>query len=338
MTTPQLDPTPILQLMQANQATAVLKTAIDLGVFRALTNGPHSAATVAETIGCPARSTAILLDSLAILGMVVRRETTYELTPLTRSFLVPGEPTYLGDAANIFAGPLLWNAFGNLTETVRAGGSLLEQHAEVPSHPFWETFARSSAALAFPSAMALAEQLAPLLTKRDKPLRVLDVAAGSGIYGYTFLRSPNVEVTFVDWPNVLPETRAWGERLGADLSRAKFIAGDVFDVDFGGTYDLVLASHLYHHFDRATCQKLTRRLAGALAPNGRLAVHDFVTGPGIENPGATMFSLVMLVWTRTGQAYAAADYAAWMAEAGLAPPTAHPLPGMPTSWLVAERR
>jgi C-methyltransferase len=123
--------------------------------------------------------------------------------PLTRGFLVPGEPTYLGDAANIFAGPMLWNAFGNLTETVRAGGSLLEQHAEIPSHPFWETFARSSAALAFPAATALAEQLAPV-ANRDKPFRVLDVAAGSGIYGYTFLRSPNVDVTFVDWPNVLP--------------------------------------------------------------------------------------------------------------------------------------
>lgn len=337
-TVPQLDPTPILQMMQACQATAVLKTAIDLGVFRALSDGPHSAATVAESIGCPARSTAILLDGLAVLGLVVRRDASYELMPLTRGFLVPGEPTYLGDAANIFAGPLLWNAFGNLTETVRAGGSLLEQHAEVPSHPFWETFARSSAALAFPAATALAEQLAPFVANRDKPFRVLDVAAGSGIYGYTFLRSPNVDVTFVDWPNVLPETRAWGERLGADLSRAHFIPGDVFDADLGGTYDLVLASHLYHHFDRKTCQTLTRRLAGALAPNGRLAVHDFVAGPGVENPGATMFSLVMLVWTRTGQAYAEADYAAWMAAAGLAQPRAHPLPGMPTTWLVAERR
>jgi hypothetical protein len=58
----------------------------------------------------------------------------------------------------------------------------------------------------------------------------------------------------------------------------------------------------YHHFDPKACQTLTLRLAGALAPGGRLAVHDFVTGSALENPGATMFSLVMLVWTCHGKA------------------------------------
>jgi hypothetical protein len=85
-----------------------------------------------------------------------------------------------------------------------------------------------------------------------------------------------------------------------------------------------------------TCQALTRRLASALAPGGCLAVHDFVTGPALENPGATMFSLVMLVWTRHGKAYAHDDYATWMIEAGLTRPSAHPMPGMPTTWLIAE--
>jgi hypothetical protein len=44
MTAPdQLDPTPILQMLQANQVTAVLKTSIDLGVFAALAGGPLTA-------------------------------------------------------------------------------------------------------------------------------------------------------------------------------------------------------------------------------------------------------------------------------------------------------
>jgi hypothetical protein len=44
----------------------------------------------------------------------------------------------------------------------------------------------------------------------------------------------------------------------------------------------------------------------------------------------------MLVWTRNGQAYSESDYAAWMIEAGLGRPSAHPLLGMPSSWLNAE--
>jgi C-methyltransferase len=294
-------------------------------------------APAASTAARTARSTGILLDALAVLGLVVRSEASYELAPLARGFLLPGGPTYLGDLSNIFSGPLLWDAFGKLTEAVRAGGSVMEKHAEAPSHPFWETFAKSSAAFAFPSGEALASHLAPM-TKGSKPVRVLDVAAGSGIYGYTLLRSPNVEVTFLDWPNVLPETRAWGERLGADMSRARFLPGSLFEVDLGGPYDVVLASHLFHHFDRKTCQSLTQRLAGALAPGGRLAVNDFVTGAAIENPGATMFSLIMLVWTRSGESDAERDPAGWISEAGLGRPSAHPLPGTPTTWLTAERR
>jgi hypothetical protein len=46
-----LDPTPILQMLQANQATAVLKTAIDLGIFAALAEEPvvrHQRAALSE--------------------------------------------------------------------------------------------------------------------------------------------------------------------------------------------------------------------------------------------------------------------------------------------------
>jgi len=333
---PSLDPTPILQMLQANQATAVLKTSIDLGVFATLSAAPSSADTVAKAIGCPSRTTGVLLDALAVFGLAERRGATYDLTPLSRAFLVPGGPTYLGDTANIFAGPLLWDAFGHLTEAIRAGGSVMPQHAEVASHPFWETFAQSSAALAFPAAGALSELLASRLGAASK-IKVLDVAAGSGIYGHTLLRHPNVEVTFLDWPNVLPETRTWGERLGTDAARARYLPGSVFDADLGDTYDVIVASHLYHHFDPPTCQSLTRRLASALAPAGQLCVHDFVTGAALENPAATLFSLVMLVWTRSGKAYGQSDYETWMLEAGLSRPVAHPLPGMPTSWLVTQR-
>src|SRR5688572_28297417 len=139
MTAATLDPTPILQMLQANQTTAVLKAAIDLGVFRALAEGPRDASSVADAIACPARSTGMLLDALAIVGLVTREGQRYALSPLARGFLVPGGPTYLGDVSDILAGPLLWNAFGRFTEAVRAGGSVMDQHAEAPSHPFWET-------------------------------------------------------------------------------------------------------------------------------------------------------------------------------------------------------
>ncbi len=336
MNAPHLDPTVILQWMNASQMTAVMKAGIDLGVFAALADKPATADAVAATIKCPARSTGILLDAMAIVGLATRKGTTYELTPPAAEFLVPGKKMYLGEVSNILAGPMMWAATGQLAEAVRNDGTVMENHAETPSHQFWETFAKSSGALAFPAAAMLADLVAPMASAK-KPLRVLDVAAGSGIYGYSLMKHPGVEVTFLDWPNVLTETRAWGARMGVDMARAHYLPGSVFDADLGKPYDLVVASHIFHHFDPKTCQTLTRRLAGALAPGGRLAIHDFITGQALENPGASMFSLVMLVWTRHGKAYSEADYNTWMLEAGLKKPSVHAAPGMPTTWMMGER-
>ena len=336
MNTPQLDPTTILQWMNASQVTAIMKAGIDLGVFAALGDGSATADAVAAKIKCPARSTTILLDAMAIIGLATRKGTSYELTPPAAAFLVPGKQMYLGEVSNILAGPMMWSAMGKLADAVRNDGTLMEKHAETPSHEFWETFAKSSGALAFPAAGALADLVAPLAAAK-KGLRVLDVACGSGIYGYSLMRIPGVDVTFLDWPNVLTETRAWGARMGIDTARAHYLPGSVFEADLGGPYDLVVASHIYHHFDPKTCQSLTRRLAGALAPGGRLAIHDFITGQALENPGASMFSLVMLVWTRHGKAYSEADYNTWMLEAGLKKPSVHAAPGMPTTWMLGER-
>jgi hypothetical protein len=50
-----------------------------------------------------------------------------------------------------------------------------------------------------------------------------------------------------------------------------------------------------------------------------------------------MFSVVMLVWTRKGEAYSADDYRAWFREAGLKPLAVHANAPMPTSFVIAEK-
>jgi hypothetical protein len=328
-------PAAIMQMFQAAPASAVLISACQLNVFAQLGNGARDAAAVAEGIGCPERSTRILLDALVALGLVGREREAYRLAPLAEAHLVPGKAAYMGDFAGLIGHPTLWQGLGRLADAVRADGTVLEEHAETPKHPFWETFARSSASMAGPAATALEALLHDWIASRTK-VRVLDIAAGSGIYGYTLLRShPNVELTALDWPNVLAETRKWAGRLGVDTGRVKYLEGSLFDVDYRGPYDLILLSHVYHHFEPPACRALTRKVAAALAPGGRVAVHDFLAAD--DNPGAAMFSVVMLVWTRKGEAYSGDDYRAWFAEAGLKPLGVYPNPGMPTSLVIAEK-
>jgi C-methyltransferase len=244
---------------------------------------------------------------------------------------------FLGDLRNIFASPMFWSALPRLGEAVKQGGTIMDTHAETREHPFWESFAASSAAMAFPGSMAIDGILGKWIASMPK-CRVLDVAAGSGIYGYTLAKHPNVELVSLDWPNVLEKTREWAGRLGVDAKRVSYLPGSLFDVDFGGPYDLILLSHVYHHFDAPTCAGLTKKVASALAPGGRVAVQDMIYDPTLENPGAAMFSVVMLMWTQKGESFSMADYSKWFADAGLGKPEAHASQGMPATWLVAEKK
>ncbi len=334
---PPAGPMAVMQMLQGAQVTGILNAAIELNVFQKLVEGPLDARGASERIGCPERSTRILLDALSVLGLLAKEGAKYRLTPTASDHLVPGKPMYMGDVRGIFASPVFWAALPRLAEAVKKGGTILDKHAETPANPFWESFAQSSASMAFPGSMALDAVLGTWIESKPK-CRVLDIAAGSGIYGFTLAKHPNVELTSLDWPNVLEKTREWAGRLGVDAKRVKYLPGDLFEVDYGGPYDLILLSHVYHHFDAPKCAALTKKVASALAPGGRIAVQDMVYDSALENPGAAMFSMIMLMWTHKGESFALADYTKWFTEAGLSAPEAHVSQGMPSTWLVGGKK
>lgn len=329
-------PQDIMQLMQGAQATSILRTAIEFGVFAEIAKGNKTAANVAKAIGCKERPARILLDACGALGLVEKRGSEYALPGACDQFLVPGKPTYMGELSQLFCGEALWNSVARLSDAVKNDGTVMDEHAETPRYHFWEMFARSTAAMAAPAAQALDGLLSDFLAKRPKA-RVLDVAAGSGFYGFTLAKRPNVELNVLDWPNVLVETRAWAKKLQVDASRVKYIEGNLFEVDFQGPYDLIVMSHIFHHFDAPTCEGLMKKAAAALAPGGRIAIQEFVYDAELKNPMAALFSIIMLTTTRHGEAFSASDYTRWFEAAGLRAAGMHASAGMPTTFLFADK-
>jgi ubiquinone/menaquinone biosynthesis C-methylase UbiE len=332
---PATSPAALLQMMQAHHVTAVLAAAIDLGVFGAIHRGSRDAAAIAEAIGCPERTTNIVVEALVALGLLEKQSAGYELTPTAAEFLVPGGPRYLGDMANMMASTHIWQALSTLKDAVRAGGSVLPEHAETPRLPFWEVFAKNTTGLSMPGAMAIRGLLGPWLEARKAP-SLLDVAAGSGTYGLTLVKEiSSLRATLLDWPNVLAETRQWAERFGVDRDRVSYLEGNLFETDFGGPYDVVLMSQIFHHFEPAVCQSLAKKAAAALKPDGKLVIHDFLIDG--DNPAARMFAVTMLGTTKKGESFSSDDYRRWCAAAGLTAFEVRTPPGLPTSIVVAQR-
>jgi C-methyltransferase len=334
-----LSPEPIFHALQGFQATAVLGTAIKLGVFDAIAGGATPADGLADKLGADPRGLGVLLDALTALGFLVADKGGYRLAPASERFLVRDGGAYLGGLAEVFFSEWQWRGHLGLAEAVRRGGTVGgDQDVEELQHPFWATFVDAWTGPSFPAAHAIAAQLAPWAKSRSK-LEILDVACGNGIYGATLAgQFQGARVTFLDQPNVLPGTRAWAERLGV-AERAAYLAGNMFAMPLGGPYDLALTSHVFHHFAPEQCVALLRSIAKALKPDGKVAIHDFmVTTSHAQEPAAALFAVIMLIRTRSGRVYSEADYRAFLAEAGFAAPDLHDIPGMPSRLLVAQRR
>ena len=161
----------------------------------------------------------------------------------------------------------------------------------------------------------------------DQPLKILDIAAGHGLYGLAFAkRNPQAEVVAVDWANVLEVAKENAQAAGVS-DRYHTIAGSAFDVDYGSGYDIVLLTNFLHHFDAATCETLLRKVNASLANGGRAVTLEFIPNPDrVSPPQAAAFSMMMLGTTPTGDAYTFSELETMFRNAGFARNEMHELP------------
>jgi ubiquinone/menaquinone biosynthesis C-methylase UbiE len=299
----------------AYQRTEALRTAIELDLFSHVAAGQHTVAELAKACQAAPRGVRILTDYMTILGFLRKHGDRYELTADAKVFLDRQSPAYLGGTVGFVLAPGLRECFQQLTVAVRRGGTAISDEGTVShDNPIWVEFARAMAPL-----MRMPAQLLAGLVGGDpgQPLRVLDVAAGHGLFGITLAeRYPRAHVTALDWPNVLAVAQENARRAGV-AERYALRPGSAFEVDWGGPYDLVLLTNFLHHFDVPTCEQLAAKAYAALAPGGRALTLEFIPESDRVTPPATAtFALTMLATTARGDAYTFAEYQAIFDRAG----------------------
>ncbi len=310
----------------AFQRSAALQSAIDLDLFTAIGDGARTVPALAKACGAPERGIRILCDFLTTVGFTTKSGLTYDLTPDTALFLTKRSPAYLGGTAEFLNSRQVTLNFQSLTDTIRRGtpaASLM-----VTENPAWVQFARAMVPMMMPAAQAIAELLA---IKTAGPVRVLDLAAGHGIFGIVLAQhNPEVEVVAVDWAPVLEVATENAVRMGVG-SRHHLVPGDAFNVDFGTGFDVALVTNFLHHFDAATNVAFLAKTARALKPGGRVVLLEFVPNDDrVTPPLAARFSLVMLAGTATGDAYTLPELQAMLTQGGFSTVTAHPTGGPET--------
>ena len=321
----QPSPQLFFQTINAHQRTEALKAAIELEVFTAIGEGNQTAADIARRIGAAERGVRILCDNLCIMGFLFKNEENYGLTQDSAIFLDKRSPTYLGGATEFLLSPFLKEGFESLTEAVRRGGTAVSEEGTVsPDNPIWVKFARAMA----PMMMLPSQQITKLVDPQaDKPIKVLDIAAGHGMFGIAFAtNNPKAEITALDWPKVLDVAKENAQKAGV-ADRYHTLGGSAFDVEFGDKYDVILLTNFLHHFDPPTNETLLRKVHAALSDGGRAATLEFVPNDDRITPSDTAtFSLVMLAGTRGGDAYTFAELDKMFTNAGFKKNVIHSIP------------
>jgi 2-polyprenyl-3-methyl-5-hydroxy-6-metoxy-1,4-benzoquinol methylase len=331
MSTTATHPTPDLffETLNAYQRTAALRAAIELDIFTAIGDGARTTSAIAKECKAAERGTRMLCDYLTVIGLVSKTGDGYQLPPDSTVFLSKKSPAYLGGLIEFLGSPEIVRNFDSLANTIRNGTiTENENNTVADENPVWQKFARAMAPMMMPSAQAMADILG---AASAGPIRILDIAAGHGIFGIAMAQcNAQAEVAAVDWASVLKVASENAAKMGVG-ARHKTLPGDAFKVDFETGYDVALITNFLHHFDTPTCTALLKKVAGSLKAGGRVAVLEFVPNDDrVSPPMAASFVMQMLAGTPRGDAYTFAELRGMLVAAGFTGVAAHPLPGPET--------
>src|SRR2546423_193062 len=169
--------------------------------------------------------------------------------------------------------------------------------------------------MSYPAAQKLGDHLKIAKTKDE--IRVLDLAAGSGIWGIALAqKSPRVRVSAVDWAGMIPTTKRITKKYGV-RDRFNFVEGDLLQANFGNGYDIATLGHILHSEGEDRSRKLLKKTANALKPGGTIAIGEWLVNDERTEPlNGLMFAVNMLVNTESGDTFSFNEIKRWLEEAG----------------------
>jgi len=328
-------PERIQQLAWGYAPPLIIEAALHHGVFDLLDGGSKTVEEVAAQSGASVRGLRAVMNALAGLGLLTKdAEGRYGLTADSAAFLVSTKPGFLGGVIKHTSTQLV-PKWLRLEEVVRTGKPAASVNREKVGAEFFHKFVEDIFPMSYPSAQRLAEAL--VIADAKKPVKVLDLAAGSGVWGIALAqRSLRVTVTAVDWPGVLDVTRKVATRLGV-AGRFSFVAGDLATADFGRGHHIATLGHILHSEGERRGRALLKKTFKALAKGGTIAIAEFLvddarTGP----PVALIFAVNMLVNTDEGDTWSFGEISGWLREAGFRDPRTIEAPG-PSPLILATK-
>ncbi len=288
-----ITPDRLMQMAWGFVPPLAIEAAIGNRIFEVLDAGEKTLAQVSAKTGASVRGLAALMNLLVGLNLLSKAGDSYSLTPESSTFLVSSKPSFQGGVFRHISSQLL-PKFLSLTDIVRQGIPSADVSSAGQGQEFFSQFVEDIFPMSFRAASVLAQALS--LDKKQGAVSVLDIAAGSGVWGIALaLSSPHVHVTAVDWPGVLPVTEKMAARFGLQ-DRLTVIAGDILQADYGANHSVATLGHILHSEGEERSRALLKKTFQALAPGGTIAIAEFLVNADRTGPASgVIFAVNMLV-------------------------------------------
>jgi len=143
--------------------------------------------------------------------------------------------------------------------------------------------------------------------------QLLDVGGGTGAMTISLCKAyENLQATIIDFPNVAEIGWRFVSEAGL-VNRVRYTPGSAIEVEWPTGQDAVLMSYLISGVPGDAVDGLLDSAFAALAPGGKLMVHDFMVEENRRGPAlAALWQLQHMAFTPDAQSLSVA----WLVEAG----------------------
>lgn len=293
----------IFNVLYGLPTAQALLVAHELQLFEIIAkNRAMSLEAIAETLGLQTRPAQALLSMCASLELLtLNTQHEFEVTSLTKEFLLKGSPCYLGGSLDM----TLMNAevytFKSFKQALFTNHSQVYQGAEL----FQTNEQQSALAKIFTRAMhgksiAMAGlwpskiDLAPYHT-------FLDIGGGSGAHSIgAALAWPHLEAIVYDRPAVCEVAEEYITSVGLE-TRIRTKVGDMWTDAFPKA-DIHFYCDILHDWPLSQCQVLIEKSFAALPSRGRIIIHEMLFNEHKTGPlSVASYNIMMLLWTQGQQ-------------------------------------
>jgi acetylserotonin N-methyltransferase len=309
---------PVLDLIQAFRRSKTMFTAVSLGIFDRLAEGPACLADLATTTRCNAEALGRLLDACVGLGFLRRTEETYSNTEVSDRYLTAGSPDTLASYI-LYSDRSLYALWGQLEDAVREGSNRWEQVFGSRTALFDHFFRDEDSQRSFLGGMHGFGQLSSPLVVRKFDLKefktLVDLGGATGHLCIAACEAyPQLSAAIFDLP---PLERFANEYIAASSvpHRVKFVAGDFFN-DPLPPADLYSLGRILHDWGEDKIRILLKKIYDALPARGGVLIAETLLDDDRGGPVPSLMQDLNMLVATDGRERTCSDYRALLDSVG----------------------